>query len=363
MSSQGQEAAPPTFLRLLSRPLGRNSNSATPNHADGSGNVIGIDDVQSPPSKLTTPFKRLKSQLGKISLKEKGKAVERTPPANPEPPTLEPIQQIDQTTAATQPSLQDTEPTAKDDKEEHDPSIPHADDDSQTICPTTLARRIHSLLSPFPALYTLTPSGAFLPSQTPEQCGAAADSTFLSLLASVSAMNGSISKGRESVWAALERLRYMPHPHPNEERREQGGGSDDNHDDNHDDDDARGRGAGRESDAHDMASVMICGPLQPADDDTEVEIARSEVVSVDDSGESDRREPVKERGVGMVAWSFGKGRRDADPAEKTLPPPPPPPPPPLPSPVPKQKEVRVWYASRTKVSFQAFWWGYRMSIS
>ena len=321
----------------------------------------------SPPliSSKPTPFKRLKAHLEKRhrSSEEKGKAVEHTPPQTPQinatPLTLESTPQSTETTTVAELSQNagscgyGTHSTAGANGSsqkisgENDACSPNADEDSQRISTTALARRIHSLLSPFPSHYTLTPSGSFLPQKTSVQAGEAADSanadsTFLSHLSSISAMNGSIAKGRESVWAALERLRYLPHPHSKEERRDHGEEITRDHE--------------AEPDNVDMSSVMICGPLQPTEE-TELEIARSEVVSIDFEETLHEPAPVeqpKEQGVGMIRWPFGKEQRRGETvplAEKALP-----------SPPPQTKEVRVWYPSRTKISLQAFWWGYRMSI-
>jgi hypothetical protein len=333
-----------------------------------------------------TAFKRLKSQLGKIrgGSKEKGKAVEPSPPhalQNNGFPIIESTPQSSKTTDGTvtvrdRPSENtpsrdyggESQITPSSDcgeeaviendgstlKEpiEHESSDPNPVDDSRTMSTASLARRIHALLSPFPSPYTLSPSGHFLfpgASNQPDTTDSAnADSTFFSLLSSASVMNGSISKGRESVWAALERLRYSPHPHPKEEPREIGEDIYTNT--------SHGHEARVADDDVDMASVMICCPLQPTED-TEVEIARSEVVSIDFGDISHEAGPSfqpHEQGAGVIVWPFGKqkGKGAIPLAEKALPPPP-----------PTIKEVRVWYPSRTKVSFQAFWWGYRMSIT
>ena len=333
-------------------------------------------------------FKRLKSQLEKRGreLKGKGKDLESPPlhafENSAKPPAMEPIPQSTETsdgTVSVGPSQNDPSrgnesqntpsrdcgeeiATENDgsglkepvDNEKSDPSFV---DDSRSMSTASLARRIHSLLSPFPSSYTLTPSGHILCPGTSNHASAAesasADSTFFSLLSSASVMNGSISKGRESVWAALERLRYSPHPHPKEESRETGGNINATVSNELD--------AGVPDDVE-MASVMICGPLHPTED-TEVEIARSEVVSIDleeTPHEARPSLPSDEQGLGVSGLFFGKQKgkgngktSEAIPlAEKALPPPP-----------PKIKEVRVWYPSRTKVSLQAFWWGYRMSIA
>jgi hypothetical protein len=372
--NQLQEASFPNLnvLRRLS-PIGRasSSSSATSSDVDASREVAVVP-TSSPTFKFKyTPLKRLKSQLEKRrrTPKDSVKGIERTPPPTAEinglSPALEPIPQSNDAATEAGPSqntpgsstdfgeginIGDNEPGLNE-SGQHETSDAIVDDASQTISTTTLARRIHALLSPFPSPHALIHSGAFCSHEASDQCEGAtstnADSALFSLLSSVSAMNGSVSRGRESVWAALERLRYSPHPHPQDGRRE---GGEDTTSTSHD----REAGDGNAE----MSSVMICCPLQPTED-TEVEIARSEVVSIDFGETPDAPAPAEqaeEQGVGMVHWPFrkrkGKGKEESptDPlAEKALPPTP-----------PKKKEVRVWYPSRTKVSLQAFWWGYRM---
>ena len=379
---QVQEGAPPTFnvFRRLSRPIGRSPSS----YSIASDRAIAVRDVEGPvkscptfsESSKPTAFNRLKSQLGKMgrSSKQKETVVGLTLPHAAEigniPREIESKPQSTETTgdicvgpsqntasgssgerSRNNPSCDSGEEAAAGnnnsnwkDSVEQETSNHNFNDISQTMSTTALARIIHSLLSPFPSSYKLIPSGSFLFHGHSDESGAEsvkADSTFLSLLSSPSAMNGSVSKGRESVWSALERLR--PHPHPKEEPRENGENNE------HE----------AETNDVDMSSVMICCPLQPTED-TEVEIARSEVVSVnypEPSHEPGPAEQPNKQGVWKIPWDFGKGKGKNKSeillsSEKALPPPP-----------PTIKEVRVWYPSRTKISLQAFWWGYRMSIT
>ncbi|KAF8591042.1 hypothetical protein K439DRAFT_1328104 [Ramaria rubella] len=155
-------------------------------------------------------------------------------------------------------------------------------------------------------------------------------------------MNGSISKGRESVWAILERLGHTPSPSKLDDKDKD------------------------EADASldeniEVSSVMICCPLQPAED-SEVEIARSEVVSIDiemEKATPTAIEKLKERGAALHLWPLGqgKGKERSDNTNTNSPPREQPK-----TPRTKVKDVRVWHPSRTKVSLQAAWWGYRIYL-
>lgn len=91
------------------------------------------------------------------------------------------------------------------------------------------------------------------------------DSRFLGLLGNVNVMNGSLDKGRQSVFAILDRLRR-----PSARAMEDSAGSAAEQDDE-----------GSEEDN----SVMLYGPLVPSED-SEVELAASDIVSVFDDGET-----------------------------------------------------------------------------
>ncbi|KAI0361833.1 hypothetical protein OH77DRAFT_1516744 [Trametes cingulata] len=230
--------------------------------------------------------------------------------------------------------------------------------------PLPLARKIQSLLSSLPPfLSPLSPSTtpstpATDPSggdsngqnkQTDGETDPSAPSTIdnsrlISLLSSPSIMNGSLSRGRQSVWALLDNLRLKSLASPS---TASGGQS------------ATTESTGN-ADAQDLApvedddSVMFYGPLVP-DANSEVELARSEIVSVDENGTivdillDDAPlpdAPPKARFGGI--WPFSSTAASSA----------------APSPAkPKPKvlvEKRVWVPSTTKLSLQVMWWGYRL---
>lgn len=187
------------------------------------------------------------------------------------------------------------------------------------------------------------------------------DSKLAALLSSASVMNGSISKGRQSVWAALERLRapkssQSPSSTDTKDPKDPKGAADEEIE--------------VENDIDDDSSVMMYAPLVP-DAGSEVEIARSEVSYVDQNGgvvgvaEEDwnaRREVLakekldtlrrrklegkeKEKEEVQAEEQAIKGKgKGKEPKPK------------------KVREVRVWVPSPTQLSFQATWWGYRLYV-
>jgi hypothetical protein len=153
--------------------------------------------------------------------------------------------------------------------------------------PLTLARRIRSLLSsqavpPTPSATDGTTTSGAAPSETagPATPGGSVspapapinDSRFLALLGNANIMSGSLDKGRQSVFAILDRLRRpsarateaptgsAPSP-VYEEAREDAEEYDDG------------------------SSIMLYGPIVPSED-SEVELAASDIMSVFDDGES-----------------------------------------------------------------------------
>lgn len=147
--------------------------------------------------------------------------------------------------------------------------------------PLTLARRIQTMLSlrtipPTPSATDATTSGAasseaaapITPSSSTSPAAApVADSRFLSLLGNTNVMSG---KSRQSVFAILDRLRRpsarameTPNDLPSSVSEEEQG--DDEYDDG--------------------SSIMLYGPLVPSED-SEVELAASDVMSVFDDGET-----------------------------------------------------------------------------
>jgi hypothetical protein len=149
--------------------------------------------------------------------------------------------------------------------------------------PLTLARRIQALLGSQTAHQASTPSATDATTSsgaaqsetagpaTPGDSMPPGDSRFLALLGNPNVMSGSLDKGRQSVFAILDRLRRpsahgtdapggaVPSSTPGEE---------------YNDDDREGDG-----------SVMLYAPLVPNEDD-EVELAASDITSVFDDGET-----------------------------------------------------------------------------
>ena len=343
------------LLRRLSRASGRSTHSVP---CIGE-NANAMPSTQPWPSKTKlAAFKRLKTHFGKrgkfskmgvppSSWNAERDACDATP-ATPRAAPDEIVEPTSDVASGTKPGRSSGvesdssgtsaagDPPNAETAEPDNPNI----NDSQTMSAATLARRIHSLLSSFPPFYTLSPSGTFKCQKSPssqsnpdmDAGSPLVDSKLLSLLSSASAMNGSISKGKESVWAILERLGYTPYP--------KSGCPED------------GPSLPRDDDNVEVSSVMICCPLEPKED-TEVEVAGSEVVSinadVDETTFGNAATP-KTEAASLSLWPFGKDRGKSETSSGAIPTPP----------APKVKEVRVWFPSRTKISLQAAWWGYRM---
>jgi hypothetical protein len=238
--------------------------------------------------------------------------------------------------------------------------------DGESPEPTTLAKKIRDVISTIPSLpSTISTSSSRLwisPSTAPE-AGTGADGpppaptsvthdlNLLAFLTSSDVMNGSLERGRQSVWSALDHLR-PPFGKKQENATSPEAPQDavlDCLDDNN--------------------SVMMYGPLEP-DDFSEVEIACSEIVSVNGDGEEIRTPqphfiPLPSESIDQVLMGGGcdftgdNGMHreveptfvgmeqmwgSADPARDQ----------------PPMKEYRVWLPSLTKISVQAMWWGFRM---
>jgi hypothetical protein len=148
--------------------------------------------------------------------------------------------------------------------------------------PLTLARRIQALLSPqtthqpsTPSATDATTSSGAAQSETagPATPGGSmppSDSRFLALLGNPNVMSGSLDMGRQSVFAILDRLR-RPSAHGTEAPA----------------------GAALSSTPGEDGSVMLYAPLVP-NEDSEVEIAASDITSVFDDGETlEYEEPAR----------------------------------------------------------------------
>ncbi|THV06519.1 hypothetical protein K435DRAFT_773211 [Dendrothele bispora CBS 962.96] len=140
------------------------------------------------------------------------------------------------------------------------------------------------------------------------------DAKFAQLLSSEAIMNGSvgkgIEKGRESVWAMLDKLGYR--------------GKD------------KGKGKAREQELEsEEDGIMICTPLQLDGGQDLPEIAESDIV-IEDTRNT----------------TASTSTQTDDPSSDAS----------TPAPTPKTKTTRVFYPSPTKISLQVTWWGYRLYL-
>jgi hypothetical protein len=164
------------------------------------------------------------------------------------------------------------------------PSILEAPDGEEQIAPEplTLARRIQALLSfrtipPTPSATDATTSatgsseaGAPITPGSPIPPAPGTDSRLLSLLGNTNVMTGSADK-RQSVFEILDRLRR-----PSGRAME----------DSNDLPSAISEEEGRDNEEYeDDGSIMLYGPLVPSED-SEVELAASDIMSVFDDGET-----------------------------------------------------------------------------
>ncbi|KAH7881186.1 uncharacterized protein C8R40DRAFT_23390 [Lentinula edodes] len=182
-----------------------------------------------------------------------------------------------------------------------------------------------------------TPPAGGTPSTTSGSMFGSLDATLARFLSSESIMNGEVGKGlekgRESVWAMLDKLGAIA-------------GATDPVDSKSSVD--KGKGRATEPSEPLMAaegeeeSIMICTPLQPTKD-LEPEIAESEIEYVEDeqmlAGDGlQTTEPVVESDTSAASLK------------------------PAPKPAPKTKSRRTFYPSSTKLSLEVTWWGYRLFL-
>lgn len=223
--------------------------------------------------------------------------------------------------------------------------------------PVTLARRIQALLSRSPAVSD-TPAHETADGTTSESAtyppALVSDAKLVTLLSSPAVMNGTLSKSGQSVWSVLDRLRSQLPGQSTSSRIAAAANEGD----------GRGREDGVLED--DDSGVMIYGPLIP-NDDSQVELARSEDVA--DDGESGKaaKPPLSAKpdtleslkGKLEEMWPFkgkedGKQATDGDTTPSTtrvhF------------QPVQPGRPKRVWVPSPDKISIQVMWWGYRMYV-
>ncbi|KAG2074634.1 hypothetical protein BDR04DRAFT_1092829 [Suillus decipiens] len=228
--------------------------------------------------------------------------------------------------------------------------------------PDTLARKIQAMIASLPSLPAALPTSFHTTSSEtpvidsnnnpPISSPGFPDSKLTTFLTSFTVMNGSIDRGRESVWSVLDRLRSPltkrdGTAEPNAEELRTGAEYED-----------------------DNGSVMMYGPLEPTED-SEIEIARSEIVSLNGDGEEIRTPqltfvPLPSESIEQVlaqseSSDRRKGKQRADPEqfasssrvrpEDTTA-----------VGANEQVEYRVWLPSPTKISVQAMWWGFRIYL-
>ena len=162
-------------------------------------------------------------------------------------------------------------------------------------------------------------------------------------------MNGTFSKGGQTVWTVLDRLRTQL-PAQGSPTSSASGFKVGDHRQNEevlDDDDS---------------GVMLYGPLLPGDG-SQVELAKSRFVTFDEESSEERTgpnkqpasktEPLKElKGKLEGVWPFGgkiddQANQDPSNARVYFQP---------------TKSKRVWIPSPDKISIQVMWWGYRMYV-
>lgn len=230
--------------------------------------------------------------------------------------------------------------------------------------PTSLAWKIQSLLTSLSSTLASTPPpivSSDAQNGQPNPTAFLTDLKLISILSSPSIMNGSVSKGRQSVWSVLDRLRTSSGAsaqvaHPGDDPSASPGAATA----------ADSTPEGRFAADDDESSVMLYAPLVPTAD-SEVELARSEIVSLVDTV---REDPIALPKVDhtadnsasrqrswLVIWPFTGGSTQAQTENETVrvvvdqqPP------------VPKVIERRVWVPSTTKISLQVMWWGYRVYV-
>jgi hypothetical protein len=220
---------------------------------------------------------------------------------------------------------------------------------------TWIAGKIQAMIDSLPPLSTSGSGSSSLdppPSnntqvEDPKQPVVSMDSKLLKFLSNASIMNGSISKGRQSVWSALEKLQSTWHL-TNETMEEQNGVDDES-----------------ECDGNIDLTLMMYAPLVP-DANSEVEIAHSHTDIVSASGLEGVEAKIEEATSQLLKWpwpfSGWKGKSKQDPPANNGGKAPVPPKANPPEGGKKLKEIRVWEPSATKVSVQLMWWGYRLYV-
>jgi len=194
--------------------------------------------------------------------------------------------------------------------------------------PLTLAQKIRQLVDGLPPVTGNEP----LPKSKPVKKGPGGkpipptsetpinDPTLIAQLSTPSIMNGSDEKGAVSVWSVLEALGAPQH-----------------------DSDGPGGDGGDDGTTSDNSSVMMYAPLIPTADST-VELATTELRPVTRTLVVEEEEVViveeSENGRGKAVWLSFPWPSKSKPAP--------------------QKMIKTWVPSKTKLSVQTTWWGYRL---
>lgn len=217
--------------------------------------------------------------------------------------------------------------------------------------PRTIAGRIQALLSrapPPPSSESTAAEGSEEPIHPPPQL--ISDSKLITLLSSPAVMNGTLSKGGQSVWSVLDRLRaQLPGQGASSSRTAPKA-------------DSRVDGLSGPGDDQvlddDDSGFMVYGPLFP-NADSHVELAKSELVeekagekpTAPDGQATSTQERLQElKGKVEGIWPFkGKsdGQEETGPSRSRIN-------------LHGGKSKRVWIPSPDQISIQVMWWGYRM---
>ncbi|KAJ7610951.1 hypothetical protein FB45DRAFT_1066122 [Roridomyces roridus] len=203
--------------------------------------------------------------------------------------------------------------------------------------PQAFARRISSLideLPPPPITNEGAPMGDIDPKGPPLPPAVSKDSKLMKLLSSEHVMNGSLSRGRQSVWSVLEHLKHKAGSIASPAEPQKGNTEQHNHD--------------REDEG-----VMMYGPLEPTPD-SKLEIADSEIV-LEYFDEPEPEKPVED----TTKPPPDASKIPPNDAPKTAPAKKPPA---NPNRTSRFKERTYWVPSSTKISLQASWWGYRLYL-
>lgn len=237
--------------------------------------------------------------------------------------------------------------------EDADPELEFPDDPEIDLSePSQLAKRIRDIIDALP-----TPSGSpgkvpipkkpTIPAKDksgrpvpPNAVNRIKDGKLISLLSSATIMNGSTEGDRISVWSILDSL-GPPHHAPAEGETEPTDGQP-----------SEGSGDDGSSHVSDDSSIMMYSPLIPLKDSV-VEFAETQYVSIPSALAAGAQDTVQVLSWWPKVWPFNRWGGSAEPTQPPAQETPAKPPP---------TQVKVWVPSKTKLSFQVMWWGYRVYL-